>query len=152
MPCSVAVANSPVFSPSPRVSSIFRKPSLSSPVNPSSSSTSSSPISPLSPVTLCLHKQLSGYDREFEKEEQVCSTSTPMTLFKKKRPASITIPIASLSSNLAAETPRDVDRVKDVEVEGEGYSVYCKRGKRGAMEDRYSAVVGLQGDSAQVKL
>lgn len=37
-----------------------------------------------------------------------------------------------------------------VEVEGDGYSVCCKRGRRDEMEDRYSALVGLHGDSKQV--
>lgn len=39
-----------------------------------------------------------------------------------------------------------------MEEEGEGYSVYCKRGRRriSAMEDRFSVSVGIQGDSRQV--
>jgi len=69
-------------------------------------------------------------------------------LLKRKRPSRIDIPIASL----VIETPAVVDRLNEVEFEGEGYYVYCKRGKRGAMEDRYSAMVGLQGDSKQVLL
>jgi serine/threonine protein phosphatase PrpC len=36
-----------------------------------------------------------------------------------------------------------------VEVEREEYSVYCKKGRREAMEDRYSAALNLQGDSKQ---
>ncbi|CAN4101056.1 unnamed protein product [Withania somnifera] len=36
-----------------------------------------------------------------------------------------------------------------VEVERDGYSVCCKRGRKGAMEDRHSAMVNLQGDSKQ---
>ncbi|CAA2973570.1 agamous-like MADS-box AGL27 isoform X2 [Olea europaea subsp. europaea] len=44
----------------------------------------------------------------------------------------------------------DLDRLSEVEVEGEGYSLYCKRGKKGgAMEDQYFAVMGLQGKSKQ---
>lgn len=39
-----------------------------------------------------------------------------------------------------------------VEFEGEGYSVCCKRGRKEMMEDRYSAVLGLQGDQKQVIL
>jgi len=38
----------------------------------------------------------------------------------------------------------------EVEREGCGYSVYCKRGRREAMEDRFSAVVDLEGDPKQV--
>lgn len=37
-----------------------------------------------------------------------------------------------------------------MEREGHGYSVYCKRGRRAAIEDRFSAVVGLEGDPKQV--
>jgi hypothetical protein len=36
-----------------------------------------------------------------------------------------------------------------LEADGDGYSVYCKRGRREAIEDRYSAVVDLQGDDKQ---
>lgn len=36
-----------------------------------------------------------------------------------------------------------------MEVDRDGYSVYCKRGRREVMEDRYSAVVNLQGDPKQ---
>lgn len=40
---------------------------------------------------------------------------------------------------------------EEVEEEGDGYAVYSKRGKkRGRLEDRYSAVLGLQGDCDQV--
>ena len=38
----------------------------------------------------------------------------------------------------------------EVEREGHGYSVYCKRGRRETMEDRFSAVVDLEGDPKQV--
>ncbi|KAH7865130.1 hypothetical protein Vadar_002599 [Vaccinium darrowii] len=45
------------------------------------------------------------------------------------------------------ETLAAVERREEVEVEREGwYSVYCKRARREAMEDRYSAVVNLKGD------
>ncbi|CAK9172108.1 unnamed protein product [Ilex paraguariensis] len=148
MQFSLAVANSPVFSLSPRVSPIFCKASVSSPATPSSSSFSSS-SSPLSPLSIPFHKQISEYNRESKNEEPICSTSTPVTLLKRKRPANINIPMAPLSFDHMVGTPRDLDKLNEVEFEGEGYSVYCKRGKKGAMEDRYSAVVGLQGDSKQ---
>lgn len=38
---------------------------------------------------------------------------------------------------------------RDVEAEGLGFSVYCKRGRREYMEDRYSAAVNLQGRPKQ---
>ncbi|GFY83502.1 protein phosphatase 2C family protein [Actinidia rufa] len=119
MPGAVAVAKSPVFTPSPRVSPVFFKSSLSSPLtlnlhrpstSPSTppSSLSSSTAAPLSPLTLLINRQAND-----------------------------------------AVTPVGVDRMSEVEFEGDGYSVYCKRGKRGAMEDRYSALVDFQGDSKQ---
>ncbi|XP_059627959.1 probable protein phosphatase 2C 25 [Cornus florida] len=161
MSLAVAVANSPVFSPSHRVSSIFCKPAISSPVNLSlhgsspSTPSSSSPV-PLSPLTLRLHnhKQLSGFHRDSSKEAPIfCSSSssvsTSAALLKRKRPARINIPIAPLSFDAAVGTTAAVDRLSEVEVEGDGYSVYCKRGKRGPMEDRYSALVDIQGDSKQ---
>lgn len=149
MPCAIAVANSPVFSSSPRPSPIFRKPSLPFNLNlhgstPSPSSSRSSSSFQLSPLTFHVHKnQLSN-----DYNTPASTSSSPPMLLKRKRPSRIDIPIASL----VIERPAVVDRLNEVEFEGEGYSVYCKRGKRGAMEDRYSAVVGLQGDSKQVKL
>lgn len=62
----------------------------------------------------------------------------------------IDIPVAPLSFKV--ESPDGAERVDVVEVEEDGYSVYCKRGRRGPMEDRYSAVVDLRDDSRQVIL
>lgn len=58
------------------------------------------------------------------------------------------IPVASMSFG-GLVTPREVKR-DEVEDERDGfYSVYCKRGRREAMEDRFSALVDFQGDSKQ---
>ncbi|OIT03009.1 PREDICTED: probable protein phosphatase 2C 25 [Nicotiana attenuata] len=158
MPCAIALTNSPIFSPSqqtPKILSPFycKPSSLSSPVNrnsfhASSSLLSPSPKSPLSPLT---------YNRnlreEAEREVAVCSTSSSSssTILKRKRPARITIPISSLSLEQVDQTPREeISRLDEVEVEGEGYSVYCKRGKkRGEMEDRYSAIVDESKDGSK---
>lgn len=68
---------------------------------------------------------------------------------KRKRPSRIDIPVAPLS--FGVETPKSAERVVDVvEVEEDGYAIYCKRGRRRKMEDRYSAVVDLHGNSRQV--
>ena len=76
------------------------------------------------------------------------SASSP-TVLKRKRPARLDIPIASLS--FPAPVPVGEGCREAVEDERDGYySVYCKRGRREAMEDRYSAVVDLQGDPKQV--
>ncbi|CAA3029432.1 probable phosphatase 2C 25 [Olea europaea subsp. europaea] len=74
-----------------------------------------------------------------------------MMVLKWKRPARIDIPVLNMGfDNINSNEGRDVNRLSEVELEGEGYSVYCKRGKRGgAMEDRYSAILDLQGDPIQ---
>ncbi|KAK7300920.1 hypothetical protein RJT34_11773 [Clitoria ternatea] len=153
MSCSVAVSNSPVFSPS---SSLFcTKPSIisSSPeslslslshLKPSNSSTasSSSPTpsscsSPSSPFRLRLPKPPSVFSAP-------SSTSPNATVLKRKRPARLDIPVTSLSFGVPA-TPSAAAR-DDVEAEGDGFSVFCKRGRREYMEDRYTAGDNLRGE------
>nr|GMD57651.1 phosphatase 2C 53 [Ipomoea batatas] len=153
---SIAVVHSPVFSPSP----VFSKSSASSPIGRSlyaSSSLSPSTVTPppstLCPLTLRRPIQTRNIILNGINEEPICSTSSTTTtttpVLKRKRPARINIPMAALSFEPSLQTPRDGDRLDEVEVEGEGYSVYCKRGKRGAMEDRYSAFVDHQQGSKQ---
>ncbi|PON85447.1 Protein phosphatase [Trema orientale] len=159
MSCSVAVSNSPVFSPS---SSLFcnktsmlssspealtltlahLKPSQASSASSSASNSASTPSSPSSPFRLRIPKPpppsgLSGSGS---------GSSSPSTVFKRKRPARLDIPVASWSSGAppSAASWREL-----VEVDNDGYSVYCKRGRRESMEDRYSAGVNLQGDPKQ---
>ncbi|GJX95502.1 probable protein phosphatase 2C 25 [Tanacetum coccineum] len=127
MPGSVAITNSPVFLSSP----MFRKPSIS---------LHHAPPTPLSP------SHLNGY-KEGKAISCDSNTSPSSVLNKRKRPARIQIPFAPLS--FVDEVAKKGDEVTDIDEEGEAYSVYCKRGKRRAMEDRFSAVVGLQGDSKQ---
>ncbi|CAL0315620.1 unnamed protein product [Lupinus luteus] len=146
MSCAVAVSNSPVFSTS---SSLFcTKPSISSSsdshtlslslLKHSSSSSSPSPSnstsSPSSPFRFRLSKPLIA-----------SSTSPNGPVLKRKRPARLDIPATSLSLEVPATScavARDV-----VEDEGDGFSVYCKRGRREYMEDRYSATHNLLGES-----
>lgn len=67
---------------------------------------------------------------------------------KRKRPAMLDIPLVPLS--FGVDTPKCAKRVVDmVDVEEDGYALYCKRGRRRMMEDRYSAVVDLHGDFRQ---
>ncbi|GFZ19642.1 protein phosphatase 2C family protein [Actinidia rufa] len=149
MSCTVAISNSPGFSPSRVSSSLFCKSSLSSSpdkvltLNHSPSSSSSSPSSPLR--LLRLQKPPSGLNRA--SGDVVVSNSSSPTLFKRKRPARLDIPISYVGFSGPA-TPA-VDAIEVVEVDGDGYSVCCKRGRREAMEDRYSAVIDLQGDRKQ---
>ncbi|XP_057483478.1 probable protein phosphatase 2C 25 [Actinidia eriantha] len=149
MSCTVAISNSPGFSPSRVSSSLFCKSSLSSSpdkvltLNHSPSSSSSSPSSPLR--LLRLQKPPSGLNRA--SGDVVVSNSSSPTLFKRKRPARLDIPISCVGFSGPA-TPA-VDAREVVEVDGDVYSVCCKRGRREAMEDRYSAVIDLQGDPKQ---
>ncbi|KAF8394898.1 hypothetical protein HHK36_018836 [Tetracentron sinense] len=148
MSCAVAVASSPVFSPS-RVSSLFCKTSVSSPQTRTLNlnhhgSPSSSPSSSSSPFKLRLQKPLSGF--RACKEGSSSYSSPDPTLLKRKRPVRIDIPITSLSFDAPTQAPEEQ---RELEVERDGFSVYCKRGRREAMEDRYSAVVDLQGDPKQ---
>ncbi|CAI9091741.1 OLC1v1026845C1 [Oldenlandia corymbosa var. corymbosa] len=165
MSSAVAIAaNSPVFtlSPRPRISPIFCKPSTSLSPSPLSPSPSSSPLSPF--TTLRLQKQaslLSNFSNSLRYESNCqdrndpieCSTSSPSTstatLLKRKRPARINVPISPVAfTDSGNQSPQDCESLNDVDDVGEGYAVYCKRGKkRGAMEDRHAAIVGLLGDS-----
>ncbi|XP_056861872.1 probable protein phosphatase 2C 25 [Raphanus sativus] len=137
MSCSVAVCNSPVFSPSP---SLFcNKPSILS------SSPSSAAASLNSPFRLRLQKPPTGLA-----PTSCTDQSPPGGVLKRKRPTRLDIPIVTTGGFVAptlehtAATPREESR--EVEREGDGYSVYCKRGRREAMEDRFSAITNLQGD------
>lgn len=73
-------------------------------------------------------------------------------MLKRKRPTKLDIPVASLTFGVPhpVSSPSPVNDV--VEVEGRGFSVYCKRGRRKHMEDRYSASVDLHGEPNQVIL
>ncbi|XP_047317634.1 probable protein phosphatase 2C 25 [Impatiens glandulifera] len=165
MSCTVAIPNSPVFSPGRVSSSHFRISSsvVSSPekgltltLSPSSSPvaalSSSSPAA--SPLRLRLQKIPSGLNKvPADLPVSPLSSSTATTLLKRKRPGKLDIPLASTAFGsgfpAAAATPVG-PRIDVVEVEGDGYSVYCKRGRRENMEDRYTAaVVNQQGNSKQ---
>ncbi|CAN7115239.1 unnamed protein product [Brassica rapa subsp. narinosa] len=143
---SCSVCNSPVFSPS---SSLFcSKPStiLSSPqetisltlshLKPSSPSSAAASLN--SPFRLRLQKPPTGFS-----PASCTGQSPPGGVLKRKRPTRLDIPIGT-TGFVAPATPREEGR--EVEREGDGYSVYCKRGRREAMEDRFSAVTNLQGD------
>ncbi|XWS74361.1 hypothetical protein CRYUN_Cryun02cG0208700 [Craigia yunnanensis] len=167
MSCSVAVSNSPVFSPS---SSLFcNKTSIISPspealnltlthLKPSSSPASPAPSSPSSPFRLRLQKPPPGslLSSSSSASKSSCSSGSTAglgpgsvsTILKRKRPARLDIPVATTTMCFGVPaTPCEVRR--EVEMEGDGYFVFCKRGRRETMEDRFSASVKLQGDSKQ---
>ncbi|KAM0068908.1 putative protein-serine/threonine phosphatase [Helianthus debilis subsp. tardiflorus] len=135
MRSTVVVTNSPVFSSSP----MFRQPMIS----PSRSLryTTSALSSPSTPV----RNHTSGY-----KEGPIIGCDSYLStslLSKRKRPARIQIPLVPLS--FVDEVVKPDDDVAEMEEEGEEYGVYCKRGKRRFIEDRYFADVDLQGDCKQ---
>lgn len=136
MHCTVAAVSSPIFTPSPRkMSPVFCKPATAPP-----------PLS-LSSASSFVLKQVPQPLNEGEEEGVGQSKASPV--LKRKRPAKIDIPVASLKLE-GSKTTSDLDRSSEIVFEGEGYSVYSKRGRRGGvLEDRYAAVLGIHGDSKQ---
>lgn len=136
MHCAVAAVSSPIFTPSPRkMSPVFCKPATAPP-----------PLSLTSTPSFVL-KQVSQSLNGGEQGGVGPSKASPV--LKRKRPARIDIPMASLGFE-EAKTSSDCDRSSEVVLEGDGYSVYSKRGKRGGvLEDRYAAVLGIHGDPKQ---
>ncbi|XP_012442814.2 probable protein phosphatase 2C 25 [Gossypium raimondii] len=162
MSCSLALANSPALSPP---MSLFRdnSPIISpSPEALNLSLThlkpSSSPSSPCSPFRLRLQKPPSGSLLSSSVSTSASSSDSGSTaglgprpasaILKRKRPTRLDIPMATTALHFGVPaTPCAV--MREVEREGCGYSVYCKRGRREVMEDRFSASVKLQGDCKQ---
>ncbi|KAL4282939.1 hypothetical protein GQ457_16G011870 [Hibiscus cannabinus] len=153
MSCSVAVSNSPS-------SSLFRnKASILSPsAEPRNLALthlipSSSPASPSFRLRLQTPPPLSLLSSSSAVASSAPSTAalgqgSGSTILKRKRPTRLDIPVSSPGMCLGIPaTTCEVGR--ELESEGDGYSVYCKRGRREAMEDRFSASVKLQGDSKQ---
>ncbi|KAK4838751.1 hypothetical protein QYF36_016170 [Acer negundo] len=160
--CSVVVSSSTIFSPSSSLfcnkTSILSSPetltlslahakfpsssssSLSSPTTAQSSSSPSSLLfgfvsrnHPLGSLLLlhCLLR-ITGSGS---------GSGSPQMILKRKIPEKLDILVAAMSFAGVAMTQREIRR-DELEEEREGsYSVYCKRGRREAMEDRFSTVV-----------
>ncbi|RDX66186.1 putative protein phosphatase 2C 25, partial [Mucuna pruriens] len=124
MSCSVAVPSSPVFS-------LF----YSNNNNNNNNSSTSEPLM----LSLPIPSTASS-----------CSSPSPPSspLLKKKRPTKLDIPVASLAFSIPPPSPSPA-RDAVVEVDGRGFSVVCRRGRRHHMEDRYSAAVNLHGEPKQ---
>ncbi|CAL5202537.1 unnamed protein product [Lathyrus oleraceus] len=78
-----------------------------------------------------------------------CHFSLSSSVLKRKRPAKLHIPVASLTIELPPAVITPAPEKDVVEVEGNGFSVYCKRGSRKHMEDRYSASGDLYEETKQ---
>ncbi|KAJ4764204.1 Protein phosphatase 2C family protein [Rhynchospora pubera] len=130
MSCSVAIANSPVFSPSTsRVSLSCKASSETLTLALAEVSPSPAPSSPSFRPVL----SSSGF-----------GSMRGGSLLKRKRPDRIDIPLP----DMAFVDLLGSDGSKELEEEREGFAVYCKRGKkRSEMEDRYVAKSDLCGDS-----
>ncbi|KAF9598320.1 hypothetical protein IFM89_026609 [Coptis chinensis] len=143
---SCAVASSPVFSPSTHHHHHGFSSSSSSPCSSSSS-----------PFRLRLQKSSSspsGLRNYCDCNTNVTTTTTTTnnnsSVLKRKRPMRIDIPVTSLSfGGMDVNNKVGSEEEREIEVEREGWSVYCKRGKREKMEDRFSAVDNFHGDSSK---
>ncbi|XP_021715570.1 probable protein phosphatase 2C 25 [Chenopodium quinoa] len=126
---SVVVSNSPVFSSSHH-KSIF-------------SSSTLSPRSRVSPSSNSFRQSYGG-----DGAASTSGSSPATAVMKRKRPARLDIPMMNMGFGAPA-TPRPVQESM-VEDDFDGlYSVCCKKGRRAVMEDRFSAVLDIQGDSKQ---
>ncbi|KAL0770104.1 hypothetical protein Bca101_035254 [Brassica carinata] len=77
------------------------------------------------------------------KPKETTSSSESNTALKRKRPPMLDLklpPTVSSWCSTTVKTPGKADDVVEAEEDGV-YSVYCKRGRRGPMEDRYAAAV-----------
>lgn len=146
MSCSVAVPNSFFYNKNSIVSSSSPEPlTLSLPLlNPPSTTTSScsSPSSPSSPFRFVLPNPPTGFSGS--------ASSPSSSVLNRKRPARLDIPVSSINTGVTAAPQLVAAETEVVEVEGRGFSVFCKKGRRKHMEDRYSAAVDLHGEPKQV--
>ncbi|KAL0703512.1 hypothetical protein Bca4012_069937 [Brassica carinata] len=157
---SVAVCSSPVFSPSSslfcnnkalNISPAHQNLTLShSHLTPLASSPSAA--SPTSPFCLRLLKPPVNSVFGSDSGPGDCDRHLSLgSVLKRKRPTRLDIPVAPVGVtapiSLNAETLREESG--EVEREGDEFSVYCKGGKREAMEDRFSAITNIERDPKQ---
>ncbi|KAG6745792.1 hypothetical protein POTOM_050299 [Populus tomentosa] len=153
MSCIVALAipNSPTFQ-SPRLPSIFCKPSPSPSIihGPQPLAPSLSLSLPPSSLSLFLPGLSSPKSPLSPRVNKIKLESKTDKLLKRKRPEILDILVAGVLG-FGLETPKKKKKkVEVVEVEGDGYFVCSKRGRRGGiLEDRYSVFVDVNGYSKQ---
>lgn len=69
----------------------------------------------------------------------------------RKRPAMIVIPESCVATGFGEFGEENKAEEKDLEVEGSGYCLASRKGKRhGTMEDGYGVITDINGDSKQV--
>nr|GFB00791.1 probable protein phosphatase 2C 25 [Tanacetum cinerariifolium] len=123
---NVSIPKSPVFSPSRSFSCKSSNESLSS---------SSLPTFTFRPLMLSVG---------------ATSYSSSPSVSKRKRPAKLNIPVGTFGFSGMMSKEKEEDMWKEVQVDGDdGYSVYCKKGKRDVMEDRFKAIVEFNGEQKQ---
>ncbi|GJT59675.1 probable protein phosphatase 2C 25 [Tanacetum coccineum] len=124
---NVSIPKSPVFSPSSSFSCKSSTESLSSSSPPTFTFR---PLVPSVGATSC--------------------SSSP-SVSKRKRPAKLNIPVGTFGFSGMVSKEKEEDMWKEVQVDGDdGYSVYCKKGKRDVMEDRFKAIVEFNGEQKQL--
>ncbi|XLT94253.1 hypothetical protein HN873_015915 [Arachis hypogaea] len=131
---------------------LLRVPAMASPCSSPASFSSPSPSShssPSLPLHLCLPKPPNPALLSGVAAVSASATSPNGSILKRKMPAGLDIPVISLAFGIpptpSTAVPRDV-----MEEECDAFSVYCKRGRREYMEDRYSAVDNLRGQQKLV--
>ncbi|GKV47460.1 hypothetical protein SLEP1_g54363 [Rubroshorea leprosula] len=138
MSCSVAVSSSPVFSPSS--SFFYNKTSILSLSTEALNLTLThlkSTSSPSSPFRLRIQKTSSGSLLSSSSPSSLGSGAGfgPGSVLKRKRLTRLDIPVATAMAFVAPLM--ESQGCREMESEGDGYFVYCKRGRREAMEDRF---------------
>lgn len=157
MSCTVAIPNSPVFSPSRRplsckAASASPEPvpaSVSSPA-PASTPTAGSPLRPFA-LRALLREEASPSSSPQPASTAAVASAPAGPVLKRRRPAPLVVPVtgAAAAAAAAAVAAVESDPRNEVEEEGEEFAAYCRRGKgrrRVEMEDRHVAKVALGGD------
>ncbi|KAK9734670.1 hypothetical protein RND81_04G156000 [Saponaria officinalis] len=111
----------------------------------SSSSSSLSPHQCSPSSTFSYNFSINPFRRSFDAAAVTVATAATV---KRKRPSMLVIPIVPLGFD--ASTSKNGEEVDVVEEGKNGsYSVYCKKGRRAFLEDRFSVELDIHGDSKQ---
>ncbi|GJN08179.1 hypothetical protein PR202_ga26072 [Eleusine coracana subsp. coracana] len=156
MSCTVAIPNSPVFSPSRRslsckAASASPEPATASISSPAPASAANSPLRPFA-LRALLRDEASPASAPQPSSAATVASAPAGPVLKRRRPAPLVVPVgsgAAAAAAAAAVAAVESDPRNEVEEEGEEFAAYCRRGKgrrRVEMEDRHVAKVALGGD------